>query len=813
VGIHQEDVDRVRAATDLIAVASEHLALKRVGRNYSGLCPFHSEKTPSFSISPEKGLFYCYGCGAKGDAITFVRDVERLDFTAAVERLAAKANITLRYDTDSGGRERARRAVLHDAMNQAVAWYHDRLRSAPDAGAARRYLRSRGYDRAAIDQFRIGWAPEGWDTLCKSLKLPTDVARDTGLGYLSKIGKVNDFFQSRILFPIFDPSGQPIAFGGRKLPDADGPKYKNSSETRLYSKSRTLYGLNWAKTGIVTAGEVIVCEGYTDVIAFHRAGLARAVATCGTALADEHFRILKNYARRIVLAYDADAAGQNAAEKFYAWERQFEIDLVVVSLPQGADPADVAREHPDQLADAVANARPFLQFRVDRLLTPAALATPEGRARAYEAAAAAVLEHPSPLVREQYLRDVAARCQVSEETMARTLSGELKLPAARKDAKGDERNNAGRRRSSPSPSSSSPSSSSPSSSSPTSSRRPERHGEGPGGWSRPSAERPEAGGSRARGASSGGSDERPEPDGRAVANSDPGYDADDPQFRNLRPADRSAQRATSPSSGSGSGRSRGGRASSISTREAAASERAFRAEREALRWVLTEPVAVLPWLDAGFFSEPVHARAFTLLVEHGDVVAAADAVNAAHASHDEATDATIDDASDDATDETTDEIGRGDGAAWSVGRESGAAHRRPSDAADRIDRGHDPTAPGGRNGTDGGRGGRNGRSEAPDEISAAALSLLHQLAVEEPTTEVDDAVAQLVRNTAERVVGRITRMAMAGDTRYNQHIATLKTLLEGIHAPQRRAGALGQLVPWLSAWVRQESSGTVAPKN
>jgi DNA primase len=371
VGIAEEDIARVRAATDVVAVISEHVALKRVGRNFSGLCPFHGEKSPSFSVSPEKGTYYCFGCQAKGDVITFVRELEHLDFSSAVEKLATKANITLRYDSEAASKDRIKRTKLLEATAQAAEWYHDRLRTAPDAAPARKYLRSRGYDAEAITRFKIGWAPEGWDTLCKSLHLPADVARDTGLGYTSKIGKLNDFFQSRILFPIFDAQGQPIAFGGRKMPDADGPKYKNSSETKLYSKSRVLYGLNWAKSQIVEKGEVIVCEGYTDVIAFHRSGLPRAVATCGTALADEHFQILKNFARRIVLAYDADAAGQNAAEKFYAWERKYEIDLFVVALPPGEDPAELAQHDPERLAAAVRDAQPFLRFRLERLLAKA----------------------------------------------------------------------------------------------------------------------------------------------------------------------------------------------------------------------------------------------------------------------------------------------------------------------------------------------------------------------------------------------------------------------------------------------------------
>ncbi|MER3453444.1 MAG: DNA primase, partial [Acidimicrobiia bacterium] len=345
MGIVDEDVARVRAAADLVAIASEHIALKRVGRRFVGLCPFHAEKTPSFSINAELGLYYCFGCGAKGDVITFVRDVEHLDFVGAVEHLAAKTGIALRYDDAVSTRERERRARLVEAMRAAVAWYHRRLLEAPDAGPARAYLRSRGYDRTVVERFKLGWAPEEWDALARALRLPDDVLRDTGLGYLNRAGRQLDAFRGRVMFPIFDVRGDPVAFGGRTL-TGEGPKYKNSPETPLYVKSRTLYGLNWAKSEIVAAGEVIVCEGYTDVIGFALAGVPHAVATCGTALADEHFRILKNFARRIVLAFDADAAGQAAAERFYEWERRYELDIAVAELPAGHDPADLAQRDP-----------------------------------------------------------------------------------------------------------------------------------------------------------------------------------------------------------------------------------------------------------------------------------------------------------------------------------------------------------------------------------------------------------------------------------------------------------------------------------
>ncbi len=312
-------------------------------------------------------------------------------------------------------------------MEAAVDWYHERLLRAPDAGPARDYLRSRGYDGDIVRQFRLGWAPDDWDALAKRLKVPPKVLNDAGLGFVNRRGRQQDAFRARVMFPIFDPGGRPIALGGRVLPGSDGdggvtgPKYKNSSESPVYSKRRTLYGLNWAKQDVVKNGEVIVCEGYTDVIAFFVAGMPRAVATCGTALAEEHVRLLRNFATRIVLAYDADAAGEAGASRVYEWERQHEVDVAVAALPAGADPAELARTDPETLRRAVGDAKPFLQFRVERILQGSDLRSAEGRARAAEAAVAAVVEHPNELVRDQYLMLVADRCRI-EPAAVRALA-------------------------------------------------------------------------------------------------------------------------------------------------------------------------------------------------------------------------------------------------------------------------------------------------------------------------------------------------------------------------------------------------------
>jgi DNA primase len=423
VGIVDEDIVRVRETSDIVQVITQFTQLKRVGRRFSGLCPFHGEKSPSFSVNAEEGLYYCFGCGAKGDAITFVREKEQLDFVGSVEWLANKFGVQLRYTDKDEGEDRKRRARLHDFIAQAADWYHDRLLTGADARAARSYLRQRGYDGQTVRNYKIGYAPDGWDHLAKTMRLSDKDWIDSGLGNLNRHGGKYDFFRGRVLFPIFDAQDRAMGFGGRVLPGSDdNRKYVNSADSTVYNKGRVLYGLNWAKTKIVEEDEVIVCEGYTDVIGFATAGVPRAVATCGTALTEDHVKLLSKFARRVVLSFDADAAGQNAAARFYEWERKHNLDVAVADLPDGVDPGDLARSDPTRLAEAVTNAKPFLAFRVDRALRSGDLATVEGRARTAESALAMVAEHPDPLVRDQYAMDIAGRCRIEPDLIRRQLA-------------------------------------------------------------------------------------------------------------------------------------------------------------------------------------------------------------------------------------------------------------------------------------------------------------------------------------------------------------------------------------------------------
>jgi DNA primase len=430
MAIDDNDIERLRSTVSIVDTVQQYVALKRVGRNWVGLCPFHAEKTGSFNVREETGRYKCFGCQAGGDVFTFVQEIEHLDFPGAVEHLAAKAGIQLTY-TDAGqSKERARRKQLVETMGDAVEWYHQRLLTDPAARPARDYLRKRGLAGDIARQFKLGWAPDDWDALSKGLGASADRLQAVGLAFRNRRNRMQDSFRARVMFPIFSEAGEALAFGGRVLPGSDDPaKYKNSSETEIYAKSKTLYGLNWAKADIAKHDQVVVCEGYTDVIGFHRVGVARAVATCGTALTEEHVRRLKRYASRVVLAFDADAAGQGAAERFYEWEEKHAVEVSVAALPSGRDPGDLAGSDPEALAAAVEHATPFLGFRVQRTLHAGRVDSPEHRTRLAEEAMAVVNEHPNENIRKLYAGEVATHTGLPVNDLVRLADRRVRRPA------------------------------------------------------------------------------------------------------------------------------------------------------------------------------------------------------------------------------------------------------------------------------------------------------------------------------------------------------------------------------------------------
>jgi DNA primase len=444
-----------------------------------------------------------------------------------------------------------------------VQWYHQRLLSGVDAGVARGYLRSRGITGEEVRAFRLGWAPAGWDELARSLRLSDQDLRDAGLGLINRRGRQQDFFRNRILFPIFDPQGDPIGFGGRRLEEGDGPKYLNPGGTPIYDKSKVLYGLSVSKADIVQVQEAIVCEGYTDVIGLHRVGVPRAVATCGTALTEDHVKLLTRFAKRLVLAFDADGAGQAAAERFHQWEQTYQLDVAVAALPEGMDPGELARRDPDALRAAITDAKPFLAFRLQRIFAAADLRGPEGRARAAERALVAIAQHPNPLVRDQYLMEVASHCRIELGQLREQLPLAIRAQAE-----------AGPN--------------------PAADHRAGRAGAAATGQGRDSGQQRISlpAGSAAHGAPTRG--ERPRPgEGGGTAVID---------LRRSGPADTGR-------------RGRNGLSSALSN-----------AELEALRVAVEQPDEALSWLDGVLFAEGPCQRAFAALAEWPSLADALDAI-------------------------------------------------------------------------------------------------------------------------------------------------------------------------------------------
>ena len=429
MAIADTDIERLRESVSIVDTIQGYVQLRRVGRNWVGLCPFHAEKSGSFNIREETRRYKCFGCGASGDVFKFIQEIEHLDFVGAIEHIAGKAGYQLTYTTGGQSKDRQRSKQLTEIMMQAVEWYHNRLLTAPDARLARDYLRDRGLSGDVAREFKLGWAPDDWDALSRDIGVSIDLLRETGLGFVNKRGKPQDSFRARVMFPIFRDSGEPVAFGGRVLPGSQDPaKYKNSPETAIYAKSKTLYGLNWAKAEIVTADEVIVCEGYTDVIGFQRSGIKRAVATCGTALTEDHVRLLKRFATKVVLAFDADKAGQGAAERFYEWEQRYKVQVSVAHFPQGKDPGDLANSDPTALASAVVNAQPFLGFRLQRVLDAGSVTSPEARSRTAEQAMAVINEHPDTNVRKIYAGQVATHVGIPVVDLVKLAERGIRKP-------------------------------------------------------------------------------------------------------------------------------------------------------------------------------------------------------------------------------------------------------------------------------------------------------------------------------------------------------------------------------------------------
>ncbi|NJC87240.1 MAG: DNA primase [Desulfuromonas sp.] len=435
--INEETVREIRERNDIVEVISSYMPLRRSGANYQGLCPFHQEKSPSFNVNAPRQIFHCFGCGVGGNVFNFVMRMEGLTFPEAVKRLGEKAGITVEETpvTPADRQRRDQRERLYRINEAACAFYHRLLLEDAAGAAGRRYLRQRGYEAEIVRSFRLGFAPDQWEALVGHLAsqgFAKEELRTAGLVREGSGGRGDrDLFHNRLLFPILDPEGRVVAFGGRVLDDGT-PKYLNSPETPVYHKGRTLYGLYQGRDAIRHARAVLVVEGYFDLLALHRAGIANAVAACGTALTADHARLLKRYAEQAILVFDADKAGRQAT--FRAMDALLPEGMAVsaVGLAAGEDPDSfLTGQGTAAFQVRLAAARPALEVFLDEQLQIHGDRV-EGRARAAEEVLTRIRRLPSDLERNLYLKQIAARTGLDEALLqGKGRGGAAPLPEQR----------------------------------------------------------------------------------------------------------------------------------------------------------------------------------------------------------------------------------------------------------------------------------------------------------------------------------------------------------------------------------------------
>src|SRR3954454_9992549 len=425
-----ESRERVREAVDFAALVGERVELRRAGVNrLTGLCPFHDERTPSFGIDPVKKVFHCFGCGEGGDVFKWAELVEGLDFGSALESLADRFGVQLEREAEDPqeAAKRERRERLLEALERTATFYVRYLWESDEARAAREYLLGRGLEEGTLREFRVGYAPSKWDTVLLASQRAGFKPRelyDAGLVQRSGgEGRIYDRFRERIMFPLADARGRVLGFGARSMGEGRGPKYLNTAENELFHKGRMVYAADLARSAAARAGSVVLCEGYTDVIALHQAGLRNAVATMGTALTGEQVGELAKLAPVVHMALDADSAGQNAMLKA-AQVAAGRVQLRVVPLPAGTDPADlVARDGPDAMRALVERSIPFVRFRVERALAAGDRTTAEGKDRVLAELRPAFSGLGPSLLRQELVGRVAEALDVPDELAASLLGG------------------------------------------------------------------------------------------------------------------------------------------------------------------------------------------------------------------------------------------------------------------------------------------------------------------------------------------------------------------------------------------------------
>ncbi|HEY5287216.1 MAG TPA: DNA primase [Solirubrobacteraceae bacterium] len=434
-----ETRDRVRDAIDFVELVGTRTELRRAGpRSYEGLCPFHDERTPSFSVEPVEKVYYCFGCQASGDVFTFVQETEGVDFKGALELLADRAGVELQLEREDPreAQRRARRERLLELLTRTSSYYERYLWESTEAAGARSYLDERGLGEAILKEFRVGYAPSAWDrVLLASRRGGFSEAElyETGLAQRSQERRgLYDRFRSRIMFPLADMRGRVLGFGARAMRDGQRPKYLNTSDNDVYHKGRHLYGADLARVAATKAGAVILCEGYTDVIALHQAGFKNTVGLMGTALTDEQVGELGRLAQTVLLALDADSAGQEAMLKASRLAARRKLELRVVELPPGADPAELVQQGgAEAIASAVEQAVPFVRFRVERALASGDDSSPEGRDRMIAELRPVFETLPPSAMRMELTRLVSGRLGLSEGLAETLLAGGARQAPAR----------------------------------------------------------------------------------------------------------------------------------------------------------------------------------------------------------------------------------------------------------------------------------------------------------------------------------------------------------------------------------------------
>jgi DNA primase len=439
--IKEEDVAHVRERSPIDEVIADYVQLKSAGGGQKkGLCPFHDEKSPSFHVTPSKGFFHCFGCQASGDVIAFLMKIDHLSFTETIERLADRMGYQLRYEqgnftpAPAGNRSR-----LIAANALAAKFYQEQLNTSPTAAHARELMTKRGFDKTACETFGVGYAPDEWDGLTKFLReqgFTIDELETAGLSKMGQRGPI-DKFRNRLTWPIKDISGDVVGFGARKLASDEedqGPKYLNTSETPIYKKSQVLYGLDMAKKEIAKKRQVVIVEGYTDVMAAQLAGITTAVATCGTAFGADHIRIIRRllmdddaFRGEVIFTFDGDAAGQKAAMRAFTEDQKFVTQTFVAVEPNGLDPCDLRQQKGDlALRDLIAKRVPLFEFAIRTELALHKLDSAEGRVNALNATAPLVAQIRDKSLRPEYTRLLAGWLGVEVETVSSAVAQGVK---------------------------------------------------------------------------------------------------------------------------------------------------------------------------------------------------------------------------------------------------------------------------------------------------------------------------------------------------------------------------------------------------